>query len=61
MLLMFGVQVKITPVVNHVWEQRYYYGNLVAVHNNGNFVAFALKGKFSVVCFVGEGGVVWCT
>ncbi|KAK7478360.1 hypothetical protein BaRGS_00030364 [Batillaria attramentaria] len=38
-------KVKITPVVNHAWEQRYYYGNLVAVHRDGDFVAFVLKGK----------------
>ncbi|PVD21395.1 hypothetical protein C0Q70_19568 [Pomacea canaliculata] len=38
-------KVKITPLVNHAWESRYYYGNLVAVHRDNDFVAFALAGK----------------
>ncbi|CAL1539397.1 unnamed protein product [Lymnaea stagnalis] len=38
-------KVKITPVVNHVWESRYYYGNLVAVHRDSVFVAYVLRGK----------------
>uniref|UniRef100_A0A2C9M9M7 Uncharacterized protein n=2 Tax=Biomphalaria glabrata TaxID=6526 RepID=A0A2C9M9M7_BIOGL len=38
-------KVKITPVVNHVWEMRYYHGNLVAVHRDSIFVAYVLKGK----------------
>lgn len=43
--LFLWFQVKITSVVNYAWEQRYYYGNLVAVHRDGDYVAFALKGK----------------
>ncbi|KAH9491659.1 enhancer of mRNA decapping 4, partial [Bulinus truncatus] len=38
-------KVKITPVVNHVWELKYYDGNLVAVHRDSIFVAYVLKGK----------------
>ncbi|XP_076449707.1 enhancer of mRNA-decapping protein 4-like [Babylonia areolata] len=38
-------KVKIKTVVTHMWEQRYYYGNLVAVHQDGDFVAFSIKTK----------------
>ncbi|KAL8593052.1 hypothetical protein ACOMHN_017978 [Nucella lapillus] len=38
-------KVKIKPVVQHMWDQRYYHGNLVAVHQDGEFVAFSIKTK----------------
>ncbi|GFS16803.1 enhancer of mRNA-decapping protein 4 [Elysia marginata] len=38
-------KVKIIPVVNHQWELKYYYGNLVAVHRDSDFMAYALRGK----------------
>ncbi|GFO25360.1 enhancer of mRNA-decapping protein 4 [Plakobranchus ocellatus] len=38
-------KVKIIPVVNHQWELNYYHGNLVAVHKDSEFVAYALRGK----------------
>lgn len=38
-------KVKIIPVVNHQWELKYYYGNLVAVHKDCDFMAYALRGK----------------
>lgn len=36
-------KVKIKNVVQHMWDQRYYYGNLVAVHQDGGFIAFSIK------------------
>ena len=38
-------KVKINPVVKYDWEHKYYYGNLVAVHREGFFIAYSLKGK----------------
>lgn len=38
-------KVKTTTVVKFEWESRKYLGNLVAVHMNGIFVAYCLRGK----------------
>ncbi|GAB1597861.1 enhancer of mRNA-decapping protein 4-like isoform X3 [Argonauta hians] len=38
-------RVKTTTVVKFEWESRKYLGNLVAVHRNGVFVAYCLRGK----------------
>ncbi|XP_014769268.1 enhancer of mRNA-decapping protein 4 isoform X2 [Octopus bimaculoides] len=38
-------KVKTTTVVKFEWEARKYLGNLVAVHRNGVFVAYCLRGK----------------
>lgn len=36
-------QVKIQPVAKYDWEQKYYYGNLIAVSNS--FLAYAIRGE----------------
>lgn len=38
-----GSQVKIQPVAKYDWEQKYYYGNLIAVSNS--FLAYAIRGE----------------
>ncbi|XP_005096324.1 enhancer of mRNA-decapping protein 4 [Aplysia californica] len=38
-------KVKVTTVVKHVWELKYYHGNLVAVHRDADFVAYVLRGQ----------------
>lgn len=38
------LQVKITSVVNHVWDLKYYYGNLVAVHRDAVYLAYVIQG-----------------
>ena len=30
-------------IVNYEWEQRYNYGNMIAVHKSGQFFAYSLK------------------
>ncbi|XP_006822030.2 enhancer of mRNA-decapping protein 4-like [Saccoglossus kowalevskii] len=40
-------KVKISPVTNYDWEQKYYTGNLVAV--NHTYIAYALKGRTGYV------------
>lgn len=42
------LQVKTTSLVNFEWERRFYYGNLVAVHKDGDHVAYVLKGEIFV-------------
>ncbi|XP_041375558.1 enhancer of mRNA-decapping protein 4-like isoform X2 [Gigantopelta aegis] len=42
-------KVKITPVVNYDWESKYYFGNLIAVHRDNQYVAYVLKGKVNGV------------
>ncbi|RUS79456.1 hypothetical protein EGW08_012797 [Elysia chlorotica] len=42
-------KVKIIPVVNHQWELKYYSGNLVAVHRDSDFMAYALRAKTASV------------
>uniref|UniRef100_A0A2I2YC94 Enhancer of mRNA-decapping protein 4 n=1 Tax=Gorilla gorilla gorilla TaxID=9595 RepID=A0A2I2YC94_GORGO len=39
--LTLGSQVKIQPVAKYDWEQKYYYGNLIAVSNS--FLAYAIR------------------
>lgn len=41
--LTLGSQVKIQPVAKYDWEQKYYYGNLIAVSNS--FLAYAIRGE----------------
>lgn len=41
--LTFDSQVKIQPVAKYDWEQKYYYGNLIAVSNS--FLAYAIRGE----------------
>jgi len=41
--LLLGSQVKIQPVAKYDWEQKYYYGNLIAVSNS--FLAYAIRGE----------------
>lgn len=41
--LALGSQVKIQPVAKYDWEQKYYYGNLIAVSNS--FLAYAIRGE----------------
>lgn len=36
-------QVKIQPVARYDWEQKYYYGNLIAVSNS--YLAYAIRGE----------------
>lgn len=47
-------QVKIQPVARYDWEQKYYYGNLIAVSNS--YLAYAIKGEvpscLDVVCIL---------
>ncbi|CAG5131068.1 unnamed protein product [Candidula unifasciata] len=37
-------KVKITSVVNHVWDLKYYHGNLVAVHRDAVYMAYVIQG-----------------
>lgn len=39
----FLEQVKIQPVARYDWEQKYYYGNLIAVSNS--YLAYAIRGE----------------
>lgn len=41
-------QVKIQPVARYDWEQKYYYGNLIAVSNS--YLAYAIRGEIPF-CF----------
>lgn len=38
-------QVKIQPVARYDWEQKYYYGNLIAVSNS--YLAYAIRGEIT--------------
>lgn len=42
----FALQVKIQPVARYDWEQKYYYGNLIAVSNA--YLAYAIRGEASL-------------
>lgn len=42
--LTLASQVKIQPVAKYDWEQKYYYGNLIAVSNS--FLAYAIRGEY---------------
>lgn len=48
--LLSSEQVKIQPVARYDWEQKYYYGNLIAVSNS--YLAYAIRGElpFCVGC-----------
>ena len=43
----FFLQIKVNPVVKYEWENKYYVGNLVAVHRNGIYIAYVIKGNCS--------------
>ncbi len=36
-------KIKVNRIVNYDWEPRYYNGNLIAVHKNGQFFAYSIK------------------
>lgn len=40
---LYPEQVKIQPVARYDWEQKYYYGNLIAVSNS--YLAYAIRGE----------------
>lgn len=42
---LFPEQVKIQPVARYDWEQKYYYGNLIAVSNS--YLAYAIRGEIT--------------
>lgn len=42
----FITQVKIQPVARYDWEQKYYYGNLIAVSNA--YLAYAIRGEWDI-------------
>lgn len=44
--LILDSQVKIQPVAKYDWEQKYYYGNLIAVSNS--FLAYAIRGELGL-------------
>lgn len=41
--IFYPEQVKIQPVARYDWEQKYYYGNLIAVSNS--YLAYAIRGE----------------
>ncbi|XP_072391528.1 enhancer of mRNA-decapping protein 4 isoform X1 [Diabrotica undecimpunctata] len=46
-------KLKLIDRIDYNWEFRYYHGHLVAAHNNGKVIAYAMKGK--------DGGMVRVT
>ena len=37
-------QVRTNTVVKYDWQNQYYIGNLIAIHRNGVYLAYVLKG-----------------
>lgn len=42
-------KVKLTNVVDYNWEHKYYTGHLLAIHVDGKFFAYGIKGKLFVI------------
>ncbi|CAF0712129.1 unnamed protein product [Brachionus calyciflorus] len=36
-------KIKVNRLVNYEWEQRYSYGNLIAIHKSGEYFAYAIR------------------
>lgn len=41
-------KVKLQNMVDYTWEERFYTGQLLAVHMGGKYIAYGIKGK----CFI---------
>lgn len=39
-------KIKLKSIVDYKWEVKNYIGRLIAVHLDGKYVAYAIKGKF---------------
>lgn len=39
-------KVKMTNVVDYTWEQRFYTGQILAVHISGKYIAYGIQGNF---------------
>lgn len=37
-------KVKMTNVVDYTWEQRFYTGQILAVHISGKYIAYGIQG-----------------
>lgn len=42
-------KIKLKNIVDYKWEVKNYIGRLIAVHFEGNYVAYAIKGKRTAV------------
>lgn len=40
-------KVKLTNVVDYTWEQRFYTGQILAVHISGKYIAYGIQGNVS--------------
>lgn len=41
-------KVKLHNIVDYTWEERFYTGQLLAVHIGGDYIAYGIKGNFSL-------------
>lgn len=41
-------KVKLTNLVDYNWEPKFYHGQLLAIHLSGNYLAYSIKGLFSL-------------
>lgn len=41
-------KVKLSNVVDYSWEEKFYSGQLLAVHMGGNYIAYSIKGELSL-------------
>jgi hypothetical protein len=50
---MASSKIKVNKIVNYDWEHKYYYGNIMSVHKNGDILVYALRSKlisFLIFC-----------
>lgn len=45
-------KVKMTNVVDYTWEQRFYTGQILAVHISGKYIAYGIQGNFLPLIFL---------
>ncbi len=41
--LFVSKKIKVNRIVNYEWEQRYNYGNMIAVHKSGQYFAYIIR------------------
>lgn len=42
-------KIKLKSIVDYKWEVKHYTGRLIAVHIDGKYVAYAIKGNLDVI------------